>query len=476
MNKIFSKYIPIFFIFLSVLFLLFVIYKAEYFHQGTKSYYYKIYYIIGLLSLFFSIINFFLKKELKIKTSIIILSIFFSFYLIEGFLLISGIGLKNYPNLMMSVPNKLEKDPNFDTRTLIEIYDDMKIEDKNITTVVHPTDILKDSNQQLFQLSGISNTKTILCNENGYYAIYQSDRYGFNNPDGQWGKKQIAFFLVGDSYVHGACVNEKNTIAGNIRKKIEVGAVLNLGKAANGPLIEYATLREYLPLTNTKKVLWFFNEGNDLLNLSTELTNKILLNYLNDENFSQNLYLKQNDIDTKVRKIVQKERSREQQALKTNQLLRFTKLSFLRRYTTEQLSFDPTVSLTDEQTLEKLIEIISLSKNFTQKQGAKFYFIYIPHPSRYRMEELFDSKVQVDLEKYIIAENNTPDFKNYEKIINSVKNLDIPVIDIYKELHLTLKDPVGLYPFRLPGHYNELGYKLIVETVLKKIEEYDRLE
>ncbi len=377
---------------------------------------------------------------------------------------------------MMSVPNKLEKDPNFDTRTLIEIYDDMKIEDKNITIVVHPTDILKDSNQQLFQLSGISNTKTILCNENGYYAIYQSDRYGFNNPDGQWGKKQIAFFLVGDSYVHGACVNEKNTIAGNIRKKIEVGAVLNLGKAANGPLIEYATLREYLPLTNTKKVLWFFSEGNDLSNLSAELTNKILLNYLNDENFSQNLYLKQNDIDTKVRKIVQKERSREQQALKTNQLLRFTKLSFLRRYTTEQLSFDPTVSLTDEQTLEKLIEIISLSKNFTQKQGAKFYFIYIPHPSRYRMEELFDSKVQVDLEKYIIAENNTPDFKNYEKIINSVKNLDIPVIDIYKELHLTLKDPVGLYPFRLPGHYNELGYKLIVETVLKKIEEYDRLE
>ena len=385
-------------------------------------------------------------------------------------------GIKNNQNPMSFIANKLKKDPNFDTRTLIEIYEDMKIEDKNIATVVHPTDILRDSNQLLFQLSGISNTKTILCNENGYYAIYQSDRYGFNNPDDQWEKKQVAFFLVGDSSVHGACVNEKNTIAGNIRKKIEVGAVLNLGKAANGPLIEFATLREYLPLINTKKVLWFFFEGNDLRNLSSELKNKILLNYLNDENFSQNLYLKQNDIDAKLRKILQKERSTQQQALKTSQLLRFIKLSFLRRYTIEQLSFAPTVSLGDEETLEKLTEIISLSKSFTQKQGAKFYFVYIPHYSRYRLKELFDSKVQVDLAKYIIAENNTPDFQNYEKIINSVKNLDIPVIDIYKELHLTLEDPIALYPFRLPGHYNELGYQLVAETVLKKIDEYDRLE
>ena len=95
MNKIFSKYIPIFFIFLSILFLLFIIYKAEYLHHGSKVYYYKIYYIIGIISLFFSIINFFLSKEIKLKTSIIILSIIFSFYLIEGFLIISGLGVKN---------------------------------------------------------------------------------------------------------------------------------------------------------------------------------------------------------------------------------------------------------------------------------------------------------------------------------------------------------------------------------------------
>ena len=109
-----------------------------------------------------------------------------------------------------------------------------------------------------------------------------------------------------------------------------------------------------------------------------------------------------------------------------------------------------------DEILDKFTEIISLSKSFTQKQGAKFYFVYLPTYERY-----FDNN------------NNTNDFKNYEKIINIVKKLDVPIIDINKELHLTVEDPLALYPFRMEGHYNELGYRLVAETILKKIDEYD---
>jgi hypothetical protein len=28
----------------------------------------------------------------------------------------------------------------------------------------------------------------------------------------------------------------------------------------------------------------------------------------------------------------------------------------------------------------------------------------------------------------------------------------------------------------MPGHYNELGYRLVAETILKKIDEYDKLK
>ena len=466
MNKILSKYIPILFVFFSVLFLLYVFYKAEYLHHGSKAYYYKIYYIIGVIFLFFSIINFCLNKELKIKTSIIILSTIFSIYLIEGFLLVSGLG-KIVVNRTVDLKNKqirqikLKKDPNFDTRSRIEIYEDMKIKNRDIVLAVYPKLFLRESNQQFFQLSGISNKKTILCNEGGQYAIYQSDRYGFNNPDKEWDKKQVAFFLVGDSFIQGYCVNEKDTIGGNIRKKNKVGAVLSLGYGNNGPLIIHATLREYLPLTNTKKVLWFYLEsrGKNLnKRLNREINNFILQNYLNNKEFSQNLPLKQNDIDAKLKKALQKETLIEQQFHKTNPLLRFIKLTSFRRYTAERVFFASAVPSVDGG-LEKIAEIISLSKSFTQKQGAKFYFIYLPNYKRY-----FD------------ANNNTNDFKNSEKIINIVKNLDIPIIDIYKELFLTLEDPTALHPFRMPGHYNELGYRLVAETILKKIDEYDKLK
>ena len=459
MNKILSKYIPILFVFLSVLFLLYVFYKAEYLHHGSKAYYYKIYYIIGIISLFFSFINFCLNKELKRKTSIIILSTIFSFYLIECFLLISGLGKKEIKT-RADMQIRFKKDPNFDTRSRIEIYEDMKIKNRDIVLAVYPKLFLRESNQQFFQLSGISNKKTILCNEGGQYAIYQSDRYGFNNPDKEWDKKQVTFFLVGGSFVGGHCVNQKDTIGGNIRKKIKEGAVLSLGYGNNGPLIKHATLREYMPITNTKKVLWFYTEAEDKNSynkINKEINNLILQNYLNNKEFSQNLPLKQNDIDAKLKKALQKETLIEQQFHKTNPLLRFIKLSFFRRYTTERIFSVPSLDM--DEILDKFTEIISLSKSFTQKRGAKFYFVYLP-----------------DTERYFEANKNTNDYNNYEKIINIVKKLDVPIIDINKELHLTVEDPLALYPFRMPGHYNELGYRLVAETILKKIDEYDKLK
>ena len=56
---------------------------------------------------------------------------------------------------------------------------------------------------------------------------------------------------------------------GKLFKKNENG-VLNLGQTGNGPLRQYATLREYLPLKKVKRVIWFYSEGNDLKELNEE--------------------------------------------------------------------------------------------------------------------------------------------------------------------------------------------------------------
>jgi hypothetical protein len=83
--------------------------------------------------------------------------------------------------------------------------------------------------------------------------------------------------------------------------------VLNLGQGGNGPLIEYATLREYLA-PNVKKVLWLYFEGNDLVDLEDELKNNILNKYLVNPKFNQDLKLRQNQIDKFLTDFLDRER------------------------------------------------------------------------------------------------------------------------------------------------------------------------
>ena len=64
--------------------------------------------------------------------------------------------------------------------------------------------------KDIFPLSGISNSKTIHCNESGFYSIYQSDRYGFNNPDEEWDNSEIEYLLIGDSFTNCVISGSKN--------------------------------------------------------------------------------------------------------------------------------------------------------------------------------------------------------------------------------------------------------------------------
>ena len=54
-----------------------------------------------------------------------------------------------------------------------------------------------------------------------------------------------------------------------------------MGYDGNGPLLEYATLKEYIN-DKVKKVIWIFY-GNDFYNLRFELKNETLINYLNNQ-------------------------------------------------------------------------------------------------------------------------------------------------------------------------------------------------
>ena len=448
--KYISKIISIFFLSFSILLLCYVFYRSQIFHKGTLFNYYIKYYVIVFLLIFLSFISFFISKKLKINITAVFISILIGMYLVEGYLSITRKDLKN-------VFHKINTGKNYDRRTRFQIYNDLKKEDPNIVVSIGPGTFIKDSDINYLPLSGISNCKTIFCNEGGYYAIYQSDRYAFNNPDEEWDKDDIEFLLVGDSYTHGACVNEPDTISGNLRKlNNNKNAVLNLGQSGNGPLIEYATLREYLPFKNVKRVLWIYYEDTDLDELNNELNNQILVNYLKDKNFTQNLISRKQEIKKLLLKkldeeIIIKEREHK---LEQEKFIGMRLSQFLKLYSLWQIIF---FSPTPVRTVPKDFEnILNLSNELAKENNSKLYFVYSSGYFRHKWN------------------NNNDNFRNYKKVTEIVESLNIPIIDLNKELLEKHNDRLSLFPFRIRGHYNEKGYQLIAKTIFGKINELEK--
>ncbi len=143
-------------------------------------------------------------------------------------------------------------------------------------------------------LGSISQSTIVHCNESGKWSIYDSDEKGFNNPSGSWSLDDYTALLLGDSFVHGACVDPGEDFGSIIRQTYP--GTINLGQRGNGPLLQLAGIREYGSYLRPKFVFWIYTENNDLDNLRGEVRSSFLMRYLTS-NFSQDLYERQGDID-----------------------------------------------------------------------------------------------------------------------------------------------------------------------------------
>ena len=272
------------------------IYKKTSLGLDLKEIYSNKFFLIIIFFLLISILIFFFQINLNIYLLIIMGSIITSFYMFEIYL-----GVSKYHNSVEYHAKKKGKD--FDDRSKYEFYLNYKQLNKDAVISIPPYMVHREYLKKNFKinnlpLAGFSNRKTVFCNESGYFVDYLSDRYGFNNPDIDWSKKKQILFL-GDSYTHGVCVPEKDTITGNLRSKISKSkyGVISLGQRGNGPLSEYASLIEYSRVINPKIIFWMYYEGNDLKNLKYEKKIDILNSYLIKSKFSQNLVNKQDYIN-----------------------------------------------------------------------------------------------------------------------------------------------------------------------------------
>ena len=361
---------------------------------------------------------------------------------------------------------------NLDSRNLIEFYSDYKNTNPDVVLSTTSTGLNShldssftlDSGEKIFPLSGISNKETILNNERGHFIKYNSDNFGFNNPF-QW-KKKYDYLLLGDSIVEGFGVNEKNNLAGNLKRLLnkEDGAI-NLGRGANGPLKNYATLKEYINLLKIDKIFYFHTAANDLDDLKLELKNPILKNYLTNKNYLQNLSQLQEIIDKnlmiKTEMIIKKYYDSAELQQKNN-FIKHIKLHRLVRFKNKILRNLKKPNEENKKNANKALihnefkNILKLMNDLSIKKNIKFYFIYVP--------SYYNNSPKLKNEK-IIHYNE----EYYLDILNMVNELNIPIVDLKKKLFKKKFDPLSLIPFRMKGHFNEKGNRIISNLILNEV-------
>ena len=437
-----SRMISISFTCISLLILLYIFYKAYFVYENNKNDYYLKYYFFSISLLFLSILSFRLTKEIKQNLSITIVVIVIMFYIFEA-VLNSNLIKKFYSKIFYSI--------DYDVRTKLEVYKDLKKNNSDITITAVPADLLRAS-KNFLPLSGISNFTTINCNESGYYSIYESDDYGFNNPQNVWSNKNKKTIVLGDSFVHGSCVNRPFDISSQLRKKMkDKTTLINLGYNGNGPLLQYATLREYLPYIEANKVIFFYYEGNDIVNLKEEIKSDLLKKYILDQTFHQNLFYKQFKVNKNFESYFKK-KIKDLQNFDKNKIQKikdFLKLKKLRTITIETVALIYSKSTKSAEDLpSEFRQILKLARNLSHQNESEFYFVYLP--TYYR---------------YVISDYDN----NYFKIKKIIEELNIKFIDVHKDVFLKNEEPLSFFPFKKPGHYTKLGYKKIADFLFDEI-------
>lgn len=432
-------------IFLGIL--IYIIYRSEIVWSGEQREFYIKYFLLFLLINIFIFIYYrvsnYTKKIIRINFySIIVIIYIFEFLLIF-------FNLNNNDDVKIKSELLKKEGKIYDTRKKLEVFEDLKKNFPKAKLYLPPHNYLFVENLDIFPVSGISKTKTLYCNENGYWFDYLSDRYGFNNPDYEWDNDKVDFLLVGDSLTMGACVNRPNDTASQLRELFDKSSI-NLGMGGNGPLMEFVSLKEYIP-KNTKSVIWLYSEANDNIELALELKNPILSKYLNDPNYYQNLKKKVKVIDQVSEILQKKEISNQIKDKIRDESIKYKILQFIQIKKIKTL-FDfktPKVSFASKPPKE-FKKILQMAKDETIKNNANFYFVYLPRFERYSLDNFSN--------------------ENYINIKSMVRELDLNLIDFKNVLDKENK-PLSYFPFGMWGHYNEKGYKLLAKTIFKNIKE-----
>ncbi|MEW6530855.1 MAG: hypothetical protein AB1473_08480 [Thermodesulfobacteriota bacterium] len=336
----------------------------------------------------------------------------------------------------------------FDERSPIEVIIDLRKEGKRAYPLI-PAALLRAAGRTagLIPLAGLANVTVVWCNEGGRYAVFSSDEHGFRNPRGLSAVNPAEVVLVGDSLLQGGCVNDDQDISTCVRSLYP--RTLNFANAGNGPLSMLAGLREYAAPLRPRYVLWVYYEENDLQELELERKDPLLVRYL-EPAFMQGLAQKQPEIDDLLTRYVDDKVSDLDRVIIEQRLgvagnLAINALWLFQVRTRLGLTAAD-LRKPEEGNFSLFKEILASARKEVASWGGTLAFVYLPS-------------------WHAFGRPGRADFGR-ERVLDLVKDLEIPLVDVHAEF-AKVKDSLSLFPFRLYNHYNEQGYKLASEAIIR---------
>ena len=269
--------------------------------------------------------------------------------------------------------------------------------------------------------------------------IYQTDIYGNReNLDTYYLEADIV--LLGDSYLSVA-INQPFDVVSQFRN-LTNSKILNLGLDGSGPFIQYLRIKFLTKNTNYHTLIFFFYEGNDHQETSGSLDKffeiKENKNYhqFNPFNFDDFKINKDNKLD----------------------ILILSKI-FLSEYLSGAATFYTFFfkKYPDLLNKEEYENILRNTKYFLDdKKINKRYIYYVPKYTRHALYKI----------------NYHPQLKQLDNLKESVKSIaennGFKFID-GNEAFKEEKNPLNLYHYQYPTHFNALGHKLMAGHLNKII-------
>ena len=304
---------------------------------------------------------------------------------------------------------------------------------------------------KIIHIGSQPNQKVFYCNEGYGLVKYKTDRFGFRNKDSVWDQindqKKIKALFIGDSFIQGACVHDKDVISNLFQNSKSDLLSFNLGMAGNSSIMNAYTIKLFLNKIKPKYlIIGIYPNDRNIFH-----TDKSFAKQIKNPNLVKNYFSKEKstlkisekiltEINIRKEKLInQKDNYFSNNKTIVTRAIPYLKLSNTRK----QLLF------LKEKYLYKLHEdtkvLIDLANEECKIHKCKIIYMYFP-ASEYWKNDKNQFIFKNSLSEYVRKYNHT--FIDFSKIIKF--------------------DDKNFYATK-GGHYSPDTYKIISNEILKNL-------